>query len=96
MNDAARNDREEGMPAEIFEQLKEMGAFGLQVPTELGGVGLTNTQYARMVEIVGGYDLGIGIALGAHQSIGFKGILLYGTEEHKRKYLPRVSKIFHG
>jgi very long chain acyl-CoA dehydrogenase len=96
VNDAARNDREEGIPAEIFEQLKEMGAFGLQVPTELGGVGLTNTQYARMVEIVGGYDLGIGIALGAHQSIGFKGILLYGTEEHKRKYLPRVSKIFHG
>jgi very long chain acyl-CoA dehydrogenase len=91
VNDAARNDREEGIPAEIFEQLKEMGAFGLQVPTELGGVGLTNTQYARMVEIVGGYDLGIGIALGAHQSIGFKGILLYGTEEHKRKYLPRLS-----
>jgi very long chain acyl-CoA dehydrogenase len=91
VNDAARNDREEGMPAEIFEQLREMGAFGLQVPTELGGVGLTNTQYARMVEIVGGYDLGIGIVLGAHQSIGFKGILLYGTDEQKRKYLPRLS-----
>ena len=91
MNDAARNDREESIPTEVFEALREMGAFGLQVPTELGGVGLTNTQYARMVEIVGGYDLGIGIALGAHQSIGFKGILLYGTEEQKQKYLPRVS-----
>ena len=91
VNDAARNDREEGIPAEIFSQMKEMGAFGLQVPTEFGGVGLTNTQYARMVEIVGGYDLGIGIALGAHQSIGFKGILLYGTDEQKAKYLPGVS-----
>ena len=91
MNDAALNDREEGMPAEIFSQMKEMGAFGLQVPTDYGGVGLTNTQYARMVEIVGGYDLGIGIALGAHQSIGFKGILLYGTDEQKAKYLPPVS-----
>ena len=91
MNDAARNDREERIPPEIFEQLREMGAFGLQVPSELGGVGLTNTQYARLVEIVGGYDLGVGIALGAHQSIGFKGILLYGTEEQKQKYLPRVS-----
>jgi len=44
-----------------------MGAFGLQVPPEFNGVGLTNTQYARMVEIVGGNDLGIGIFLGAHQ-----------------------------
>ena len=55
------------MPPEIMEQLREMGAFGLQVPTELSGVGLTNTQYAKMVELVGGYDLGIGICLGAHQ-----------------------------
>ena len=74
-----------------MEQLKEMGAFGLQVPSEHSGVGLTNTQYARMVEIVGGYDLGIGICLGAHQSIGFKGILLYGTDEQKAKYLPDVA-----
>ena len=95
VNDAARNDREEGMPPEIFSQLREMGAFGLQVPSDLGGVGLTNTQYARMVEIVGGYDLGIGIALGAHQSIGFKGIMLYGTDEQKQKYLPRVSQVLH-
>ena len=70
-----------------------MGAFGLQVPTEYGGLGLTNTQYARLVEIVGGCDLGIGIALGAHQSIGFKGILLYGTEQQKAKYLPKVRMI---
>ena len=67
MNDAARNDREETVRPEIVEQMREMGAFGLQVPTELSGVGLTNTQYAKMVEIVGAYDLGVGIFLGAHQ-----------------------------
>lgn len=55
-----------------MEQLREMGAFGLQVPSELSGVGLTNTQYARMVELVGGYDLGIGICLGAHQVCNLK------------------------
>ena len=55
--------------------LRELGAFGLQVPTELGGVGLSNTQYARLTEIVGGNDLGLGIFIGAHQSIGFKGEL---------------------
>jgi hypothetical protein len=52
---------------------------------ELGGVGLTNTQYARLTEIVGGNDLGVGIFIGAHQSIGFKvrscctGTLVYFT-----------------
>ena len=47
--------------------LKDLGAFGLQVPVEYEGLGLTNTQYARLVEIVGSHDLGIGITLGAHQ-----------------------------
>ena len=53
--------------------MRELGAFGLQVPTELGGLGLSNTQYARLTEIIGGNDLGLGIFMGAHQSIGFKG-----------------------
>lgn len=70
--------------------LWDLGAFGLQVPQELGGIGLNNTQYARLVQIVGEHDLGVGITLGAHQSIGFKGILLVGTPEQKAKYLPRV------
>ena len=72
VNDPARNDREEGIPPEIMAQLGEMGAFGLQVPPEFNGVGLTNTQYARMVEIVGSHDLGIGICLGAHQVLILK------------------------
>ncbi|KAI0224086.1 Very long-chain specific acyl-CoA dehydrogenase, mitochondrial [Lamellibrachia satsuma] len=60
-----------------------------------GGLGLNNTQYARLVEIVGAHDLGVGICLGAHQSIGFKGILLFGTEEQKAKYLPKVATAEH-
>ena len=62
-----------------------------QVPVELDGVGLTNTQYARLTEVVGGNDLGVGIFIGAHQSIGFKGILLAGTPEQKEKYLPKLA-----
>lgn len=54
-------------------------------------MGANNTQYARMAEIVGANDLGVGICIGAHQSIGFKGILLYGTPEQKQKYLPGLS-----
>ncbi|XP_071656287.1 very long-chain specific acyl-CoA dehydrogenase, mitochondrial isoform X3 [Patagioenas fasciata] len=59
--------------------------------TRNGGLGLSNTQYARLVQIVGQHDLGVGITLGAHQSIGFKGLLLYGTPAQKEKYLPRLA-----
>lgn len=54
-------------------------------------MGANNTQYGRLCQIVGANDLGVGICIGAHQSIGFKGILLYGTDEHKKKYLPQLS-----
>ena len=91
VNNAAKNDEIAEVEPQTLQGLKEMGAFGLQVPVDLGGLGLTNTQYARLVEIVGRYDLGVGIALGAHQSIGFKGILLRGNEQQKAKYLPALA-----
>ncbi|KPJ14967.1 Very long-chain specific acyl-CoA dehydrogenase, mitochondrial [Papilio machaon] len=91
VNDPAKNDAEAQIEASTLSGLWELGAFGLQVPVELGGLGLNNTQYARLVEVVGAHDLGVGITLGAHQSIGFKGILLFGTEEQRARYLPRVT-----
>ncbi|MBN3318575.1 ACADV protein, partial [Atractosteus spatula] len=91
VNNPVKNDVLEKVEDSTMEGLKELGAFGLQVPTDLGGMGLTNTQYARLVEIVGMHDLGVGITLGAHQSIGFKGILLFGTKEQKEKYLPKLA-----
>merc|ERR1719394_174936 len=90
-NDPLKNDELETVPEEHVQGLKELGAFGLQVPEDLGGVGLTNTQYARLTEIVGANDLGVGIFIGAHQSIGFKGILIAGNPEQKEKYLPRLA-----
>ncbi|OUC47528.1 acyl-CoA dehydrogenase protein [Trichinella nativa] len=91
VNDADRNDTLATIEQSQFDQLRELGAFGLQVPTELGGLGLSNTEYARLVEIVGAHDLGVAIMLGAHQSIGFKAILLYGNENQKRTYLPDLA-----
>lgn len=72
VNDPAKNDTLEKVEEKSLDGLWELGCFGLQVPSELGGLGLSNTQYARLVEIVGSHDLGVGITLGAHQSIGFK------------------------
>ncbi|KAM6441813.1 very long-chain specific acyl-CoA dehydrogenase, mitochondrial-like [Liasis olivaceus] len=91
VNNAAANEELGSIEQGTIEGLKSMGCFGLQVPEELGGIGLTNTQYARMVEVVGMHDLGVGITLGAHQSIGFKGILLFGTKSQKEKYLPKLA-----
>ncbi len=90
-NDPSANDLNEKVPDNVMQGLKDLGAFGLQVPTEYNGLGLSNTQYARLTEIVGSHDLGIGITMGAHQSIGFKGIILFGTPAQKEKYLPRLA-----
>lgn len=72
VNNPGKNDEDSAVEPQTLDGLWELGAFSLQVPQEYGGLGLTNTQYARLVEIVGSHDLGVGITLGAHQSIGFK------------------------
>lgn len=76
---------------EVLKQFAELGAFGAVVPEEYEGAGLNNTQMARLAELVGANDLGLGVIMGAHQSIGYKGILLYGNESQKRKYLPDLA-----
>uniref|UniRef100_T1K9T1 Very long-chain specific acyl-CoA dehydrogenase, mitochondrial n=1 Tax=Tetranychus urticae TaxID=32264 RepID=T1K9T1_TETUR len=74
-----------------MQMLKEMGSFGIMVPTQYEGAGMNNTQYAVLAEIMGQSDLGLAITLGAHQSIGYKGIVLYGNEKQKDKYLPDLA-----
>merc|ERR1719264_611216 len=90
-NDPLLNDQLGTVPESTINALREVGAFGLQVPIELDGAGLSNSQYGRLTEAVGANDLGVGIFIGAHQSIGFKGILLAGTPEQKEKYLPKLA-----
>ncbi len=89
--DSARIDRESRIPDEVLRELKSMGLFGMLVPESHGGAGLTNTGYARVVQEVGGLDTSIAVTLGAHQSIGMKGLLLFGSQELKDKYLPRLA-----
>jgi very long chain acyl-CoA dehydrogenase len=72
----------EKIDPEILQGLKELSMFGLQMTQELKSLGLAYTHYARLTEIVGSHDLGVGITMGAHQSIGFKGILIAGNKEH--------------
>jgi len=87
-NDALKNDELETVQQATLDALKEAGGFGLQIPEEYGGAALNSTQYGRLTEAIGADDLGLGVFLTGHQGIGFKGILIVGTEEQKEKYLP--------
>ncbi|KAK5873098.1 hypothetical protein PBY51_013742 [Eleginops maclovinus] len=92
--DSAKIDRDAKIPAETLNGLKELGLFGVMVPEEYGGLGLTNTVYARLAEITS-LDGSIAVTLAAHQAIGLKGILIAGTEAQKQKYLPKLASGEH-
>jgi acyl-CoA dehydrogenase family protein 9 len=89
--DSAQIDRQARIPDEVLAGLKELGCFGMLVPQSYGGAGLSTTGYARIVQEVAGLDASLAVTLGAHQSIGMKGILLFGTDEQKARYLPRLA-----
>ena len=89
--DSAGIDREHRIPEDLLDEMKQMGLFGLLIPEEYGGLGLSNTGYARVMQEIAAIDGSLAVTLGAHQSIGLKGILLFGTEAQKQKYLPRLA-----
>ena len=75
------------IPAELLEELKKIGFFGLNIPEKYGGVGLRFWQYLKVVGELSGSDLALALISLAHLSIGCKGILLFGNEAQKEKYL---------
>lgn len=79
------------MPLEVVKELAAMGLMGLAVPEEFGGLALPQSGYARIFQDLGGIDASLAVTLGAHQSIGYKALLLFGSPEQKKKYLPRLA-----
>jgi len=75
----------------VIRELGEVGLCGLYVPEEYGGQGLSQTGYARVFETFAQIDATLSIVLGVHQSIGFKGIALYGSDEQKQRFLPDLA-----
>lgn len=91
--DSDRIDREGKIPPENIERLRQMGAFGIKIPQEYGGLGLSQTGYTRAVGLVTSQDGSITALLSAHQSIGLpQPLKLFGTPEQKAKYFPRLAK----
>ena len=85
-------DRTGEIPPENFKGLAKIGAFGIKVPKKYGGLGLSQSNYGRAAVLLGSWDGNVAALVSAHQSIGVaQPLLLFGTEEQKQKYLPRVA-----
>src|SRR5438105_2695571 len=91
--DADEIDRTGEIPQKNIDDLFEMGAFGVKIPQQFGGLGLSQMNYGRAAMLLGSWDENLTALISAHQSIGVaQPLLLFGTEEQKRKYLPRVAR----
>jgi acyl-CoA dehydrogenase family protein 9 len=90
--DSTAIDRDGRIPVEVIQGLKKLGAFGLLVPQVYGGTGLSHTGYARVVEEVASRDSSLAVTLGAHQSLGLSGILRFGSDALRARYLPRLAR----
>ncbi len=75
----------------LVRELGDAGLCGLYVPERYGGQGLSQTGYARVFETFAQIDATLSIVMGVHQSIGFKGIHLFGTDEQKERFLPDLA-----
>jgi acyl-CoA dehydrogenase family protein 9 len=89
--DFKRWDREAAQPEEFIQGLRDLGLFGLIIPEEHGGLGLSNAGYARVLSQSSTHDSSVSLTIGAHSSIGMKGILLFGTPEQRARYLPKLA-----
>ena len=91
--DSDKIDRDGKIPPEIVKGLGEIGAFGIKIPTEYGGLGLSQYSYTHAVGLVTSQDGNLTALLSAAQSIGVPTPLkLFGTPEQKKKYLPRLAR----
>jgi alkylation response protein AidB-like acyl-CoA dehydrogenase len=91
--DSEAIDRTGEYPEHVLQGLAKLGAFGMKIPREFGGLGFTNVEYARALELCGRYDANIVALLSAHQSIGVpEPLMLFGTDAQKQKYLPRCAR----
>src|SRR6059036_669966 len=91
--DSDRIDREGEIPEEVVRGLREMGAFGIKIPREYGGLGLSQLSYMKAMELVSSVDGSVTALLSAHQSIGVpQPLKLFGSEAQKKKYFPRLAR----
>ena len=86
-------ERDGRIPESVLDGLKELGALGMKIPTEYGGLGLSQVYYNRALALAGVWHSSLSTLLSAHQSIGLpQPLRMFGTEEQKREWLPKLAK----
>ena len=91
--DPLQIERDAKIPDSVIDGLKQLGALGMQVPEHYGGLGLSQVYYNRALALAASSHAAISTLLSAHQSIGVaEPLMLFGSEEQKRKWLPLVAK----
>lgn len=90
--DVAKMDREAYLGDDVIKGLGELGVLGMTIPQSYGGMGFSQSEYCRVLEVIGACDGGLAIFVNAHHSIGLRAILLEGTDEQKNTYLPALAR----
>ncbi|MBL8890908.1 MAG: acyl-CoA dehydrogenase family protein [Planctomycetaceae bacterium] len=85
--DAAKIDREALIPNEVIRGLGDLGVLGMTVSSDCGGQGLSQYEYCRVMEIIGGHCASTGVFVNAHHSIGLRALELFGTQEQKKRWM---------
>ena len=90
--DGPRIEREARIPDDVFHGLARLGAFGMKIDKEYGGLGLSNLHYCKALELIGSVSPAVGALLSAHQSIGVpQPLKIFGTPAQKKAFLPRLA-----
>jgi acyl-CoA dehydrogenase family member 9 len=88
---SSKMDHDARFPDEVRQGMHELGLMGVSIPEEYGGFGASAKVYNRIFGEVGSIDPALAVYFGAHQSIGCKGIVLFGTEQQKQRFLPKCA-----
>jgi len=88
---ASQWDEDQHFPRDLFSELGELGLLGVVVPDEYGGAGLGYVEYVAILEEIGAADGAIGLSVAAHNSLCTNHLLLFGSDELRREYLPKLA-----
>jgi acyl-CoA dehydrogenase family member 9 len=81
-------DRDARIPDSVVKGLGDLGVLGMTIPTDVGGMGFNQQQYMKTMEVLGGHCASTAVFVNAHQSIGCRALVLFGTKEQQAKWLP--------
>lgn len=86
-----RMEKEDRFPQEIIHKMGELGLMGIPIPEEYGGSGMDFTSYIIAIHEISKVSAAVGVILSVHTSVGTNPILRFGTEEQKKKYIPKLA-----